>query len=204
MKKRLLYIFIFFGILAQFGALISNIVLHEVIVRKGTVHRFQTAPVDPFDAFRGRYVALNFKAFRNFSSDVEISREKWCYLQIGTNVDGFSVIERISQKSDVPPPYLKVRAWSSMIYEKEVDSEGKEHSVPSGKYRIYFPNLPFERYYMPERLAPQAEEVYRQHQQAAESDEHNTVAVVRIWNGRAVVEDLEIDDIPIREVLMKR
>jgi len=206
MKKRLFYAFIFIGIIAQFGALISNIAFHEMVVRKGTVHRFQTAPVDPFDAFRGRYVALNFKVFQEFSADVEISREKWSYLQIGTNADGFSIIERLSQKNDVTPPYLKVRAWSSMIYadEMEVDSEGKKHRVPTGKYDVYFPHLSFDRYYMPEHIAPQAEEVYRQHQQATGSDEHTTVAVVRIWKGRAVVEDLEIDGIPIREVLMKR
>ena len=214
MKKRLLYTFIFVGILAQFGALISNIVLREVIVRDGTVHRFQAAPVDPFDVFRGRYVALNFKVFtEGFLSDFEISEEKWCYLQIGTDADGFSVIERLSQKNDVAPPYLKTRAWSSMIYEDEIeedyedeieeDSEGKRHRVPTGKYRIYFTHLPFSRYYMPERLAPQAEEVYRQYQQEKESDEHNTVAVVRIWKGRAVIEDLEIDGRPIRKFLTK-
>jgi len=202
MKKRIFQAFIFIGIAAQFGVLTSNIVLHEITVRRGTVHRFQTAPIDPFDAFRGRYVALIFKEFtKEIQSDVDIPEDKWCYLQIGTDSEGFSVIKHISQKNDAQSPYLKARVRYShpeLACEEKAGSEGKSYCTQTGKHYIYFYS-PFNRYYMPERLAPQAEEAYRQ---ASRVGKRNAAAVVRIWNGRAVVEDLEIDGIPIREFLM--
>ena len=35
---------------------------HQATLRTGTVYRFRTAPVDPVDPFRGRYVQLRFEA----------------------------------------------------------------------------------------------------------------------------------------------
>ena len=183
MKKKLFYTFIFAGIAAQFVMLTSNIVLHEMTLRKGEVHRFQTAPVDPFDAFRGQYVALNFNAFdtsnwRSHADDLSKGK-KWCYVQIGTDTNGLAFIERVSLKRDVPSPYLKVRIskWRRGV------------------------ELPFTRYYMPERLAPEAEKAYLE---ANRSGKRNAAAVVRIWKGRAVIEDLEIEGVPVREFLERR
>ena len=41
---------------AQLGAATSSIVRHESILRSGVPYRIRAAPVDPADAFRGRYV----------------------------------------------------------------------------------------------------------------------------------------------------
>jgi len=203
MKKKLFYAFIFIGIIAQFTVLTSNIVLHEMTLRKGTVCRFQTAPVDPFDAFRGQYVALDFSMFerRNyFISGVEHSG-KWIYLQIGTDTNGFATVENTSQKRDLPSPYLKVRvSYCREDSEYRENSEGKKEWVKTGKYRVYC-DLPFTRYYMPERLAPEAEKAYLE---ANRSGKRDAAAVVRVWKGRAVIEDLEIEGMPVREFLKKR
>ena len=206
MKKKLFYTFIFVGIIMQFYVLTHNIVLHEMTLRKGEVCRFQTAPVDPFDAFRGQYVALDFNAFGEegrrgyFLSDTDISG-KWAYLQIGTDTNGFAVVENTSQKRDLPSPYLKVRI--SYCYEDSEyreNSEGKKEWVKTGKYRVYC-HLPFTRYYMPEHLAPEAEKAYLE---ANRSGKRNAAAVVRVWKGKAVIEDLEIEGMPVREFLKKR
>ncbi|MCL1920463.1 MAG: GDYXXLXY domain-containing protein [Kiritimatiellaeota bacterium] len=199
MKKRLFYTFIFLGIAAQFYVLVHSIVLRELTLRRGTVHRFQTAPVDPFDAFRGQYVALDFNALSSgHLFDTSIPHGKWCYLHIGTDTNGFAVVERVSLKPDVSLPHLKVRVDSSSAERRmEEDAEGKTKWIDTGKYRVHC-QLPFDRYYMPEHLAPQAEEAYRQ---ANRSRARDAAAVVRIWKGKAVIEDLEIDGIPIREVL---
>lgn len=202
MKKKLFYAFIFAGIAAQFFVLTYSIVLHEKTLRLGTVCRFQTAPVDPFDAFRGQYVALNFNAFRDgVLSDISIPEGEWCYLQIGTGTNGFAVVERVSLKCDVSSPYLKTRLrWCQWDRILKKDSEGKDYWEDTGKYRLHF-NLPFDRYYMPEKLAPQAEEAYRK---ANRSKERDAVAVVRIWEGKTVIEDLMIEGLPIREFLKKQ
>ena len=203
MKKQLLGAFIFIGILAQFLVLTVNIILHEMTLRQGIVCRFQTAPVDPFDAFRGQYVALDFSAFRDSSRsgvlmDTSIPRGKWCYLQIGTDTNGFATIEKFSPKRDVVSPYLKARVkYSWEDYIMEPDENGTRNSKRTGKYRIAF-DLPFTRYYMPEHLAPQAEDAYRR---VNPSGQRNAAAVVRLWRGRAVIEDLEIEGIPVRTFL---
>ena len=206
MKKKLFYAFIFIGIAAQFAALAANIILHEMTLRLGTVCRFQTAPVDPFDAFRGQYVALDFRVFdeggrSSFLSDIDISG-KWCYLQIGTGTNGFAVVERTSTKCDVPSPYLKVRVrYCSKHYEHKKDSDGKYQTIETDKYRVSC-LLPFTRYYMPDHLVPQAEKAYREANRR--SGQRDAAAVVRVWKGRAVIEDLEIEGVPIREVLKNR
>jgi len=182
MRKQLFYAFIFIGIIAQFYVLTSNIVLREIILRKGEVCRFQTAPVDPFDAFRGQYVALSFNELARIRTDTKITG-KWCYLQIGTGTNGFSVVERVSAKrADVQSPYLKV---SIVKWSRYDDS-----------FRI---NVPFNRYYMPDYLAPEAEKAYRQANRRG--DERDAAAAVRIWKGKAVIEDLEISGMPVREFL---
>ena len=200
MRKQLFYAFIFIGIIAQFYVLMSNIVLREIILRKGEVCRFQTAPVDPFDAFRGQYVALNFNELSNgIRTDTEITG-KWCYLQIGTGTNGFSVVERASAKrADVQPPYLKVRIrYCSGEYESREDSNGKRISVATGKYLVYC-HLPFNRYYMPDHLAPEAEKAYLEANRRW--GKRDATAAVRIWKGKAVIEDLEIGGMPVREFL---
>jgi len=197
MKKKLFYAFIFAGIAAQFGVLTYSIVLHELTLRLGTVCRFQTMPVDPFDAFKGRYVALNFTELsQGVIVDNEIKPVKWCYLQIGTNSNGLAVVEHVALTNNLPSPYLKVRF--SCCYPDRV--RGKDQWIEIRKYRVRF-DLPFDRYYMPERLAPQAEEAYRQ---ANRSGRRDAAAVVRIWKGKAVIEDLEIEGVPIRDFLKKK
>jgi len=202
MKKKLFYTFIFAGIVAQFVVLAFNIVLHETILRKGEVCRFQTAPFDPFDAFRGQYVQLHFNVFEKersyFLSDAPLPG-KWHYLQIETDSFGFSVIQRTSPKCDLPSPYVKVLVKYCYPYYISVkDADGKSKSVDTGQYKVYC-HLPFTRYYMPERLAPEAEKAYRTRRRG--SDMPPAVAVVRVWKGRAVMEDLEIDGVPVRAYL---
>jgi uncharacterized membrane-anchored protein len=48
--------------LAQLAVPASLIWKREQTLRHGSVWKFRTAPVDPVDAFRGRYVALEFEA----------------------------------------------------------------------------------------------------------------------------------------------
>ncbi len=46
--------------LLQLAAPASMIYSREHTLAKGEEFKFRTAPVDPYDAFRGRYVALSF------------------------------------------------------------------------------------------------------------------------------------------------
>ncbi len=48
--------------LLQIGVAGSMVWQHATTLTAGRVWKFRTAPVDPVDAFRGRYVALRFAA----------------------------------------------------------------------------------------------------------------------------------------------
>ena len=61
--------------------------------------------------------------------------------------------------------------------------------------------LPLDRYYMEEKLAPEAERAY---QNASRRDSQPGVLVVRVWRGMAVIEDLELGGRPIRDVARER
>jgi len=179
MKKGLL-IFTVVGIAAQFGVMASILIKRELTLRRGEVYRFATAPVDPFDAFRGRYVELRFDVERsgaNFSEGVK--PRKPCYALLGVDTNGFASVEAVYAKNPGNHlPVLKVRArYNNRIY------------------------LPFDRYYMPEKLAPEAEEAYLKFNRGRGRDEQPAAAVVRVWRGNAVIEDLEIDSVPVVEYL---
>ena len=59
--------------------------------------------------------------------------------------------------------------------------------------------LPFDRYYMQESLAPEAESAY-----AERLRDERAWVTVRLHDGHAVLEELWIDDLPIREYLARR
>ena len=55
MNRRLMLMIALIGLAAQFGVMGHMIIRRELTLRRGRVCRFLTAPVDPYDAFRGRY-----------------------------------------------------------------------------------------------------------------------------------------------------
>ena len=58
--------------------------------------------------------------------------------------------------------------------------------------------LPLDRFYMNEKMAPRAEQAYRENSRTAN---HNAHIRVRVRHGDAVIEDLVLDGKPIREYL---
>ena len=58
--------------------------------------------------------------------------------------------------------------------------------------------LPFERFYMEEELAPEAERVVRERSRGGQRDAY---IAVRVRSGSAVIEDLFVGGKPIREFL---
>lgn len=159
---------------------IPGLMIHkrEQTLRKGEVFLFKTAPVDPYDAFRGRYVALGFdlNSITNSFGYTHEVRNKRMYAALDRDEAGFAAITGLSDK---PPetPSIPVRIQYS--YE--------------GVIRL---QLPFDRFYMEEHLAPVAETVYRS---ASRSDATNTFAIVRVYEHFPVLEDLIINGRPASE-----
>ncbi len=165
----------------------SQIVKHERVLREGRAFKFRTRPVDPYDAFRGRYVQLTFEGMiAPLPPGMTYKHEADVYARIG-EADGFATIESIS--ADPPantPDYVKVEmGWYT------------DH--PSNRHvRV---NVPFSQFFMNEKLAPAAEAAYRQLNRSGPA---KVWAVVKVLNGKGVIENLYFDGMPAVDYLTNK
>lgn len=183
MNKRK-FSFAFFAVLSVFQIAVPvwMIANREMTLRHGKQFRFRTAPVDPYDAFRGRYVALQFE--QNTAPvpvEEKLATNQKVFAEPAEDENGFARIAKISAKRPNDEAYVQCRVNSitdSLVYVR----------------------FPFDRYYMDEKLAPAAEAAYREHSRREVRDVYVTV---RVKDGNAVLEELYIEGMPIREFLRK-
>lgn len=166
--------------LLQLAVPVSMIQARESVLRNGTVFRMKTLPVDPYDLFRGRYVALNPENPLCPHPGVELKTGQWAYARLETAADGFV---RCSVLSLQPPQdsadYLRLRVSSSTQSEVSLD-------------------WPFDRYYLEEPLAPAAEDAYRQM-----SAEDKAWIQIRVYKGQGVLAQLYLNEMPLRDYLLQ-
>ena len=155
----------------------------ELTLKTGAPFKFRTAPVDPYDPFRGRYVTLRIEPEEaKPPSGVTLGRNQTIYVSITENEDGFARVEAVS----IAPPEQGDFIRAKVRYERWRET----------KERMVYIRWPFDRYYLEESLAPEAERLYRQHSRGEERDAY---VVVRVRSGNAVLEELFIEDTPILE-----
>ena len=165
----------------QLGVPAFMIVRREHVLHAGRAFKFRTAPVDPYDAFRGRYVALNFEAatVTGIPLPPGILHGVRVYALLGEDEKGFAKVTALSLTRPSDGPCL--RAQVQYPASDRVSLE-----------------LPFDRYYMEETKAPAAENAYRQHSRRETGDAY---AIVRILGTQAVLEDLYVEGLPVEEFL---
>lgn len=185
-KNILLAAFILVA-LAQLYIPVRMILNNEEVLNVGTLYKFRTAPVDPNDPFRGKYIALTFQ-----ENSVEIKdKEQWLlgetiYVSLSTDDKGFAKIGSVSKEMpEGHPDVIKAR----VRYVKE--DEPKE----------LFIDYPFDRFYMEESKAAEAEKTYRQ---LMADTTRVTYALVSVKDGEAVLSDVQIDGISIIGIVNKR
>ncbi|HRT28869.1 MAG TPA: GDYXXLXY domain-containing protein [Kiritimatiellia bacterium] len=210
MNRRWLLIIALIGLMAQCGVMGFMIIRREIALRNGAVCRFLTAPVDPYDAFRGRYVALSLAEARSRLCDREYLRGQRIYAVIGEGTNGYNAIERLTLRPEAGAVYIQTRVLSCReeyrqlpVGTNDVARAGRFQNtrhVPTGRYHVHFA-LPFDRFYMEEKLAPEAEKAYFD---VNRRDKQEGVAVVRVWRGLGVIEDIELGGRPIRDVARER
>lgn len=187
MNRRFI-IFILFCIVAalQLYAPASLILQQEDVLENGKAYKFKLEPVDPEDAFRGRYMHLNYEsntAPLNKDGDIYPNQKIYAVLEIDS--DGYAYFNKVHlSEPDIP---------GSEYIELECDYYRRDQSTIHLK-------LPFDRYYLNEKKASLADEVYRE---SVNSEKHKTHAVVRVKDGHAVLEEVYIDNTPILEYLKK-
>jgi uncharacterized membrane-anchored protein len=143
--------------------------------------------VDPYDAFRGRYVALSFDG-RSAPCPDAVRRRQTVYVCAEADTNGFARLTRAALRPDAAGVWFRARA-----------SHGPG---PNGAGDKTLPlDLPFDRFYMDERAAPRAEELYRRANRRG--GPQDAWLQVRVHRGLAVPEDLYVSGRPIREMVLR-
>ena len=181
-NKNLLITLFLFVVMAQLFVPAQMIYNQEDILNTGKIVKFQCEPIDPNDPFRGKYITLRFKESAIKVKNLkEWNSNETIFAKIETSKNGFAKIKSISKtKPTDNSTYLKLKINYSDDYEN----------------KIYL-DFPFNRFYMNEYKAKNTEEVY------AESTIDTTkiaYALVATKNGEAVIKDVLIDNISIKEL----
>lgn len=174
-------------VLVQLFVPVKMIFDQQDILASGTEYKFKTAPVDPYDAFRGKYVALSFDE-SSFETDTLTTWETGenCFVQLFVNEDGFAEIADVTKYRPEETEYVKAGINYTFF------TDGKQ------TLNIQFP---FDKFFMEEDKAPAAERVYN----LFSSDSTATVyALVVIQNGDAVLKDVMINDTSIMELAKRK
>jgi uncharacterized membrane-anchored protein len=184
MKSRYLVIIFALVAIVQLYVPASIIIKSESILKNGSKYLFKTAPIDPNDAFRGKYVQLSFEQnkIRQTGKKWEIAN-KDAYVEIAKDSAGFAKVTNIYLDKPKAGDFVKVITRLSF-----------------SDTLVNF-DLPFNRFYLEEGMAERAEELYRKNNIRGKQDSY---AIVRVKSGTAVIEDLWIGGKPIKESLKEK
>lgn len=156
----------------------------EVILREGSEFKFKTAPIDPGDLFRGKYITLQYdESLIEIETEEVWQRGETVYVILSKDPEGFAEIQSVSKnKPEHDGEYLK----TTVEY---------FYSNDTAIVRIHYP---FNRFYMEESKAYSAELLYRDSQ----ADTNQTAyALVSIQDGEAVIKDVMIDGVSIIDLV---
>jgi uncharacterized membrane-anchored protein len=154
------------------------VILQLMVVKYGRSFTFKTAPVDPYDAFRGRYVALRVEAQKAaIPEGMALFPGQKVYVRLDADDKGFGRITGVYLRRPRVSAYTAARV------------------AFLGKHEVAV-HLPIERYYMEENAAKRAEKVYRQ----AHARE-DAYALVKVKDGTLLVVGLYIGDRKIEDIL---
>ena len=171
-------------VLAQLFVPAQMIFDQENTIAKGTAYKFRTQPVDPSDPFKGKYIYLNYDLSFAATKDTTWESNAPIYITFRTDSLGFAMVKEVSKVDPKVGDYLKTTvAW----YDSYDQSVGF--------------SFPFNEFYMNETKAYDAELAHAQAQR--DSLPNNTYALVYLLKGKAVLDNVFINDIPIADYVEK-
>ena len=160
---------------------------------KGTVFRFPVTAYDPYDPMRGRYVRLNFNNLeRNIrlpkkNRDLKFRNRQHIFAVLEPGRDStVKIVDLVSGRKEIPTGkmFLPVQfLWSH-----------REYDAKTRKYRNRWTHniqLPFNRFYLNEKKAPEAEKLLQNRKTKAE------LTVIIYPDGVYQVQNLMIDGKPL-------
>ncbi|MGZ3864777.1 MAG: GDYXXLXY domain-containing protein [Bacteroidia bacterium] len=177
MKNKTLLIFILVALL-QLAVPLKMIYDKESVISAGTEYKFRTAPVDPYDPFRGKYITLSFDA-NNFdvNNDTLWHQDDNIYVLLGVDSAGFAKIVNVMKQEPLNDQPDYVRARVQYAYDNKVTLEYN-----------------FNKFYMEESKAQKAEDAYRKANISRNNDSlPQTYALVSVKKGDAVIKDVIVN-----------
>lgn len=188
--KKLIIVFFALMCLAQWFVPGQMIYDQEKVISEGKIFKFKTAPVDPSDPFRGKYVTLNFEA----NSIGIVNPDEWqnaedVYVSIEES-GGFARISTVSMYEPEGTDYIKAKIDEVTDY------------TP---YTLRV-DYPFERFYVEESKAAEAERLYwRSKRGSTDTSTFDstrvTYALVSVKKGKATLLDVMINDRSITDIV---
>ncbi|WP_452231617.1 GDYXXLXY domain-containing protein [Lacinutrix sp. MEBiC02595] len=184
---KTIHLFILFVLVALIQLFVpaQMIFNQENTLEDGTAYKFKTQPIDPTDPFRGKYITLRYEIDSYPTKDSIWERQQDVFVYLKTDSLGFAKIDQVSKTMlDTNSDYITAKVRSYSTYQDVL--------------RIH---LPFDRFYMKETKAKDAEIAHRNAQR--DSLPNNTYALVFVKDGASVLDNVFINDIPISDYVVK-
>ncbi|HMJ68784.1 MAG TPA: GDYXXLXY domain-containing protein [Cyclobacteriaceae bacterium] len=191
------YLFItgfIFMVAAQWYAPLSIVYDSEKTVEEGAEYRFRTAPVDPSDPFRGKYITLNFEAATYFPTDtneVNFDAGQTVYATILPDSLGFAKVIQIAAE----PPVIGIDYITATF-----EYGNRRYLYPDGELvpSSVVLEFPFQRLYVEESKASEAEKYYW----TSRTDSTLVCyAVVKVLKGNTTLVDVMVNDRSLMDIV---
>ncbi len=183
---KMIHLFIGFVIVAliQIFVPLQMIWQQEDVLSSGEVYKFKTRPIDPTDPFRGKYITLQYEINSFAMADTTYAYGDKIRVYIEKDAQGYAKIHSLSKTN------------------LELDKDYVTAKVTGNYNGVINFELPFDRFYMEETKAYDAEKAYNQVNR--DGLKQNVYALVHIKEGRSVLTDVIIDGVPIQEYVEKQ
>jgi uncharacterized membrane-anchored protein len=183
-NKKIIFLVFCLAVTAQLYVPSKMIFDRNDVLVSGKPFKFKVAPVDPSDPVRGKYITLNYETT---TVPVPVGSE-WpyfspVYLELTQDSNGFASV--IAAHHEVPTNESGSYVKAKTLYYNSTDN------TISIAY-------PFDRYYMEESKAQGAEDLYRA---SVPDSTQVTYALVYVKDGEAVLKDVMINDVPIKNLV---
>lgn len=157
----------------------------DEVLENGETFKFKTEPVDPSDPFKGKYITLNFEQ-SSFTDTIHrgLAGREQVYVLLEKDSMGFARIQNLSRSE---PQATGSYVLATVYYVSEENDSVTVHL-----------EYPFNEFYMNEYIAPKAETIYRE---STTDSGSITYAAVKVLEGDAVIENVFINEIPIRQLI---
>ncbi len=168
-------------VIAQLFIPMREVWKSQELIEQSDTYKFRLRPVDPIDPLRGRYVRLDFAdRVYKFGEPTSWDSGTDIYVVLKTDEDGFAVPDTVLSEIPGNGPFVIAKMSRRLLNARKITI-----------------NYPFERFYMDEDKAQNAEMILR-----SMSDSTVVYAEVAIApDGQGLLKDVLVNGIPIQDVV---